>query len=66
MEVLPVCEGEEHDLLCEATGSQGDGLCKVERYIVFVEGAQIGKRYKVQITKATRKCGFGKVVEELE
>jgi len=61
----PVKDGEEYNLSCEAQGAKGDGICKVERYIIFVEGAQIGKRYKVLITKATQKCGFGKIVGDL-
>lgn len=62
----PVRKGEEYNLMCEAQGAKGDGLCKVENYVIFVEGAKIGKRYKVQITRTTERCGFAKALEEIE
>ena len=38
----PVKMGEEYDVEITDVGAKGDGICKVENFIVFVAGASKG------------------------
>ncbi len=43
-------EGEEYDVTVEAVGRKGDGIAKVQNFIIFVPGTKAGDRVKVRIT----------------
>jgi predicted RNA-binding protein with TRAM domain len=47
---VPVEEGKEYDVKVESIGSRGDGIAKVEGFIVFVPGAKVGDNIRVRIT----------------
>jgi len=47
---VPVKEGDELDVTIEAVGRRGDGIAKVENFVVFVPGTKAGDRVKVKIT----------------
>jgi predicted RNA-binding protein with TRAM domain len=44
-----VREGEEYDVVIEAVGRKGDGIAKIENFIVFVPGTKAGDHVKVKI-----------------
>ena len=46
----PVKEGEEYDVNIEAVGSRGDGIAKVNNFVVFVPNVQAGQTVHVRIT----------------
>lgn len=60
----PVNVGEEYELLIEEVGSKGDGFGKINNYVVFVKGTKAGQKYKIVITKALDRVGFGDIVSE--
>jgi len=47
----PVKEGEEYEVTIEAVGAKGDGICKINNFVVFVPGAQAGERLRVRIDR---------------
>ncbi|MCS7109289.1 MAG: TRAM domain-containing protein [Candidatus Micrarchaeota archaeon] len=47
----PVKEGDEVDLTIEAVGEKGDGIGKVNGFVIFVPGTSTGETVKVKITK---------------
>lgn len=47
----PVKEGQEYDVTVEAVGAKGDGICKVNNFVVFVRGGQQGEKLRVRVTK---------------
>ncbi len=59
----PVNEGEEYDVKIEDMGRDGDGIAKVEGFIVFVSGAKKGDEVKIKITSTRRNFAFAEVVE---
>ncbi|MEN4017856.1 MAG: TRAM domain-containing protein [Methanobacterium sp.] len=59
----PVNEGEEYDVKIEDMGRDGDGIAKVEGFIVFVNGAKVGDEVKIRITSTRRNFAFADVVE---
>ena len=45
----PVSEGDVVEVTIEAQGGQGDGIAKVDGFVVFVKGAAKGESCKVKI-----------------
>ena len=59
----PVNEGEEYDVKIEDMGRDGDGIAKIEGFIVFVNGAKKGDEVKIRINSVRRNFAFADVVE---
>ncbi len=58
----PVKVGDEVEVTIEGVGEKGDGIAKINRFVIFVAGTKQGETVKVRITKVFRKVGFGEVV----
>ncbi|HMK54449.1 MAG TPA: TRAM domain-containing protein [Methanobacteriaceae archaeon] len=59
----PISEGEEYDVKIEDTGRDGDGITRVEGFVIFVSGAKVGDEVKIRINSVRRNFGFAEVVE---
>ncbi len=59
----PVNEGEEYDVKIEDLGRDGDGITRIEGFVVFVSGAKVGDEVKIRINSVRRNFGFAEVVE---
>ncbi|MFB6175208.1 MAG: TRAM domain-containing protein [Candidatus Nanohalobium sp.] len=59
----PVSEGDIVELEIEDLGSKGDGIARVEGFVVFVPGGEVDESYEVEITSVGRKFAFGEIVE---
>jgi len=59
----PVKVGDEVELTVEAVGSKGDGICKIEGFVIFVPNCSVGEKIKVRITDVRGKSGVGEKVE---
>ncbi|MFB6180840.1 MAG: TRAM domain-containing protein [Candidatus Nanohalobium sp.] len=59
----PVSEGETVELEIEDLGSKGDGIARVEGFVVFVPGGEVDETYEVEITSVGRKFAFGEIVD---
>jgi predicted RNA-binding protein with TRAM domain len=59
----PVSEGDVVELEIEDLGSKGDGIARVEGFVVFVPGGEVDQEYDVEITSVGRKFAFGEITE---
>lgn len=59
----PVSEGDVVELDIEDLGSKGDGIARVEGFVVFVPGGEVDQTYDVEITSVGRKFAFGEITE---
>ena len=59
----PIAEGEEYDVKIEDLGRDGDGITRIEGFVVFVSGAKVGDEVKIRINSVRRNFGFAEVVE---
>lgn len=66
MEEAPVKEGEVVDVKIDSVGDKGDGIARVEGFVVIVPGTNKGDEVKVKINKVLRNVGFGEVVGKIE
>jgi len=58
----PVKEGDEIDLTIEAVGEKGDGIGKVQGFVIFVPGTNAGETVKVRITQVRGKSAVGEKI----
>lgn len=64
--VAPVQVGDELEVEIESVGEKGDGVAKVEGFVLFVPSVQKGDKVKIKVTKVFRKVGFAEVVGQAE
>lgn len=63
-ELPPVKEGDIISARIVGTGRKGDGIAKIENYVVIVPNTVEGESYTIRITKVLPTVGFG-LIEEL-
>lgn len=59
----PVSVGDVREVEIVAMGSGGDGIAKVNGFVVFVPGTKVGDDVKIKVTKVLKKFAFAEVVE---
>ena len=60
----PVKVGETYNVEIKETGSKGDGIARVNNFVVFVANAKKGDKCKIKITQVASRFAFGEKVEE--
>ena len=58
--------GDELELVVEGLAHGGAGVARLERYVVFVEGAFPGERVRAEVTRAKRDYANARTVEVVE
>lgn len=56
--------GEEYNVIIEDIGESGDGIAKINDFIVFVKGAKKGEKLRIRIRYVKPSFAFGERVEE--
>ncbi len=56
---VPVTAGAEYDAKIEGISCLGDGIAKVEGFVVFVPGTQIGDQVRFQVDDIRSHCAIG-------
>ncbi len=46
----PVETGKEYDVQITETSRQGDGIAKVQGFVIFVKNAKVGQNVKIKVT----------------
>ena len=62
----PVNQGEELEVTIESIGEKGDGLAKINGFVLFVPDVKKGERVKIKVTKVLQKLGFAEVTGRVE
>lgn len=60
----PVNVGDTYDVTIEDVGKEGDGIARIEGFVIFVPNTKKGETVKVRVTKVSRRVGFAEVVAE--
>ena len=60
----PVNVGDTHDVKIESKGKGGDGIARIQGFVVFVPGTNPGDEIKVRITAVQRRFATAEVVTE--
>ena len=59
-------KGQILEFTIEDMSQEGKGIGKADGFAVFVDGAVVGDRVRVQLMKVKKRYGFGKLLEILE
>jgi predicted RNA-binding protein with TRAM domain len=60
----PINVGETYDVTIEDVGRDGDGIARIEGFVVFVPNTKKGDKVKIRVTKVSRKVGFAEIVAD--
>jgi predicted RNA-binding protein with TRAM domain len=52
---VPIAVGEEYDVKVEDIAREGDGIARVEGFVIFVAETKVGDEIKIQIDKVMRR-----------
>ena len=62
----PIKVGEEHTVKITDVGAKGDGITKIENFIVFVAGAKKGEECKIRIKEVASRFAIGEKIGSSE
>lgn len=54
--------GDEVSVTIEALAAKGDGIAKIDGFVIFVRGAQQGQTTKVKITEVRNRFAIGELI----
>ncbi len=59
----PVEVGKEYDVTISDTSRKGDGIAKVDGFVIFVPGTSRGQTMRIKVTQVSDRYAIGQVVE---
>ena len=60
---VPVEEGETYEVTIQDIARQGDGIARIEGFVIFVPDTKVGDEVQIKIDKVFPKFAFASVVE---
>lgn len=57
-ENAPIHEGENHQVKIESVGREGDGIARINGFVVFIPNTQVGDELTIRITKVANRVAF--------
>ena len=60
----PVSEGETYDVKIEDIAREGDGIARIEGFVVFVPDTKLGDEVKIKINKVMHRFAIAELVSE--
>ncbi|WP_292376757.1 TRAM domain-containing protein [Methanosarcina sp. UBA411] len=60
---VPVEEGEVYDVTIQDVARQGDGIARIEGFVIFVPGTKVDDKVRIKIERVLPKYGFASLVE---
>ncbi len=66
MEIVPVEKNKEYIVDIVDNGYDGEGIAKIENFIVFVNGAIKNEVCKIAITKVKKDFAYGRIIEVIQ
>jgi len=58
----PIEEGKEYDVKIEDIGKEGDGITRIEGFVVFVPDTKAGEEVRVKIVSVRKRFAFAEKV----
>ena len=58
----PVEIGKEYNLQVTERSDRGDGIARIQRFVVFVRNGKVGDNVKVKITSIGNRFAIGEIV----
>jgi len=61
---IPVRKGESYDVEITDLGDEGDGIARIDGYVLIVPNTDVGDRETVLVTNLSENFGFAEVIQE--
>ncbi len=58
----PVSVGETYDVTITDIAKEGDGIARIEGFVIFVPGTKVGDNIKIKVNKVMRKFAIAEKV----
>ncbi|MDM7934374.1 MAG: TRAM domain-containing protein [Methanothrix sp.] len=58
----PVEVGQEYDVKIDDIAREGDGIARVEGFVIFVPQTRVGDQVRIQVDKVMRRFAVGHTV----
>src|SRR5271157_6003028 len=58
----PVEVGKEYDVTISDTSRRGEGIAKIDGFVIFVAGAKQGQSARIKVTRVTDRFATGEVI----
>jgi predicted RNA-binding protein with TRAM domain len=59
----PVEVGKEYDVSISDTSKRGEGIARVEGFVIFVPGTKQGQSVRIKVTQVSERFASGQVVQ---
>jgi len=59
----PVEQGKEYDVSVTEISRKGDGIARIQGFVIFVKGGQVGQNCKVKITQIGNRFATAELVQ---
>ena len=59
----PVEAGSSYDVKIEDIAREGDGIARIQGFVVFVPGTKVGDEVKIKVTKVMRRFAVAEKAE---
>ena len=60
---VSVEESEVYDVTIQDIARQGDGIARIEGFVIFVPGTKVGDEVRIKVERVLPKFAFASVVE---
>jgi predicted RNA-binding protein with TRAM domain len=58
----PVELGKEYDVTITELSRRGDGIARIQGFVVFIKGGKVGQKPRVKITNVGERFAIGEIV----
>ena len=62
--ISPVSEGAVHDVTIEDIAREGDGIARIQGFVIFVPGTKVGDQVTIKIERVMRKFATAVLAEK--
>src|ERR1700682_2755213 len=59
----PVEVGKEYDVTISDVSRRGDGIAKIDGFVIFIAGGKQGQSARIKVTQVSNRSAMGTVVE---
>jgi len=60
----PVEVGKEYNVTISDTSRRGEGIAKIDGFVIFVPGTRMGQSARIKVTQVSDRFASGQVIEQ--
>lgn len=59
----PVKEGEEYEVDIKELSRRGEGIARIEGFVIFVPNTKVGDHIKIKVTKVAKRYAVAEMIQ---